>query len=87
VSAFGLFDAKNRFSELVARAGTGEDIVVTKHGRPVARIIAYADVADEAEAARRQSRSIARVRAVRARLLRRFSVEEIVEGGGAGRRP
>lgn len=40
-------DAKNRFSELVARAEAGEEIAVTRHGKPVARIIA-AEVADMA---------------------------------------
>jgi prevent-host-death family protein len=38
-------DAKNRFSELVARAEAGEEIAVTRHGKPVARIIA-AEVVD-----------------------------------------
>lgn len=35
-----LADAKNRFSELVARAESGEEIAVTRHGKPVARLIA-----------------------------------------------
>jgi prevent-host-death family protein len=34
----GVFDAKNRFSELIDRAERGEEIVVTRHGRPVARV-------------------------------------------------
>ena len=32
-------EAKNRFSELVARAEAGEDIAVTRHGKPVARLV------------------------------------------------
>jgi prevent-host-death family protein len=31
--------AKARFSEMLRRAGAGEEIVVTSHGRPVARIV------------------------------------------------
>jgi prevent-host-death family protein len=32
-------EAKARFSELVKRAQAGEEIVVTRHGRPVARVM------------------------------------------------
>jgi prevent-host-death family protein len=33
-------DAKAQFAELIRRAEAGEEITVTRHGRPVARIIA-----------------------------------------------
>lgn len=33
-------EAKAKFSEMLRRAGEGEEIVVTSHGRPVARIVA-----------------------------------------------
>ncbi len=32
-------EAKAKFSEMLRRAGDGEEIVVTSHGRPVARIL------------------------------------------------
>jgi prevent-host-death family protein len=35
----GSFDAKNRFSELLAKAEGGEEIVITRRGRPVARLV------------------------------------------------
>lgn len=34
-----VFDAKSRFSELIDRAARGEETVITRHGRPVARIV------------------------------------------------
>jgi prevent-host-death family protein len=34
----GAYEAKTKFSELIARAETGESFVVTKNGKPVARI-------------------------------------------------
>ena len=34
----GAYEAKTRFSELIARAEKGESFIVTKHGREVARI-------------------------------------------------
>jgi prevent-host-death family protein len=37
----GVRDLKTRFSEYLARASGGEEIVVTDRGRPIARIVAY----------------------------------------------
>ena len=34
----GAYEAKTKFSELIARAEKGESFVVTRNGRPVARI-------------------------------------------------
>ncbi|PIQ51885.1 MAG: prevent-host-death family protein [Comamonadaceae bacterium CG12_big_fil_rev_8_21_14_0_65_59_15] len=34
-----VFEAKNRFSELVVAAEQGEDITITRHGLPVARLV------------------------------------------------
>ncbi|HEX8262298.1 MAG TPA: type II toxin-antitoxin system prevent-host-death family antitoxin [Allosphingosinicella sp.] len=36
---FGVADAKARFSELLARAEAGETIVISRHGRPVAKMV------------------------------------------------
>lgn len=35
----GLFDAKQRLSQLVKRAGAGEEIGITRHGRLAARLV------------------------------------------------
>jgi prevent-host-death family protein len=37
-TSIGAYEAKSKFSELIARAEKGESFVVTKNGRPVARI-------------------------------------------------
>jgi prevent-host-death family protein len=37
-----LYEAKTKLSELVDRAAAGEEIVIARHGRPVARLVAYA---------------------------------------------
>lgn len=34
-----IYDAKTRLSELVERAAAGEEIVIAKAGRPVARLV------------------------------------------------
>ena len=38
----GLFEAKTHLSELVARAERGDEIIITRHNRPVARIVPVA---------------------------------------------
>ena len=35
----GAFEAKNRLSELLDAVENGEEIMITKHGRPVARLV------------------------------------------------
>lgn len=38
----GLFEAKTHLSELVARAEAGDEVVITRHNKPVAKIVPYA---------------------------------------------
>ena len=35
----GAFEAKTRFSALLEKVAAGEEVVITKHGRPVARLV------------------------------------------------
>ena len=37
----GLFEAKTHLSELVARAEQGDEVIITRHNRPVARIVPF----------------------------------------------
>lgn len=39
METIGAFDAKTKLSELLDRAARGESFQITKHGRPVARLI------------------------------------------------
>ena len=64
----GVFEAKARLSELVERAQAGGSTVITKKGKPVARIVPEpsekwdrAKVLDEAEAFRKRLKVKGRV--------------------------
>ena len=46
MSSVSVAEAKNHLSELIVRAEAGEVICVTRHGRPVAKLVA-ADPADD----------------------------------------
>ena len=51
VTQYAAADAKARFSELLERAERGEQLTITRHGKPVARLV---PVVDEAAIARRR---------------------------------
>jgi len=38
---YNLYEAKTALSQLVERAAAGEEIVIAKHGRPLARLTAF----------------------------------------------
>lgn len=48
----GASEARNTLSALLRRAEAGEEIVITRHGRPVARLISAVAVHDRVEAKR-----------------------------------
>ena len=39
MTTVSVFDAKNQFSALVARAEAGEEIVISRHGRPAVKLV------------------------------------------------
>jgi prevent-host-death family protein len=53
MQTIGAFDAKTHFSQIIEQVLTGEEFTVTKHGKPVARIVPIAAVADETMAQHR----------------------------------
>lgn len=77
VTTIGAFEAKNTFSELIERVSHGAEITITKHDRPVAKIV---PVSDGRAAAR--LRATADLRVLRERYsLAGVSVRELVAEG------
>jgi len=68
VRSVGIFEAKNRLSELVSAAESGETIVLTRNGRPVAELRPVVDEKHQA-AARLRARRALHVRADEIRAL------------------
>jgi prevent-host-death family protein len=48
--AIGAFEAKNTLGTLLDRVENGEEIVITRHGRPVARLVPNGGGIDRAQA-------------------------------------
>jgi len=66
-------EAKAQLTDLVRRAGRGEEVILTRHGQPAARLVAMAATHD---------------RATRRRLMEAISragAERIAEGASAAR--
>ena len=57
VESIGLFEAKAHLSELVARAERGEEVVITRHNRPVAKLVPISEVSPELVQRRREALS------------------------------
>lgn len=58
----GLFEAKTHLSELIARAERGEEVVITRHNKPVAKLVPITEVS--ADLVKRRRRALQRLQAV-----------------------
>lgn len=47
-----IYDAKTRFSQLVDRVADGEEIIIARAGRPVARLVPWREPATSRKAGR-----------------------------------
>ena len=75
----GAFEAKTRLSELLALVEEGEEVTITKHGRPVARLVPMAT----APVRRDWSEFWRRVDERRVKLPPGFSIKDAIEEGRA----
>ena len=83
----GLFEAKTRLSELIARAGRGEEVIITRHNKPVAKLVPISEVSPELVARRRQA--LVELQAIGREMIARggpITVEEILQWRDEGRK-
>jgi prevent-host-death family protein len=52
VRTVGVFEAKNRLTSLIDEVETGQEVVITRRGKPVARLTPYVSGFDRARARR-----------------------------------
>jgi prevent-host-death family protein len=62
MTEIGAFEAKNKLSELLDRAENGEEVVITRRGKPVAKLVPIGGRRDveKARAAAQRIRELAR---------------------------
>lgn len=77
-----VFEAKNRLSELLAAVAQGEEITITRHGSPVARLVALGTSAQPSrEQHQRVSGAMQRLRALGAGAVLGCTVQQAIEAG------
>jgi len=77
----GVYEAKTHLASLLERVERGESFVITRHGKPVARLVAA--VAHDGQAVRQ---ALARLDARREALERRgVRLEDLLENGESAR--
>jgi len=76
----GTFEAKNRLSELLDMVERGEEVTITRHGKPVARLVAPNDGAEHKEKARQAVEKILQLRK-QAKPLGDLTIKELVNEG------
>ena len=75
--ALGAFETKNRFSELLNRVDRGAEFTITKHDRPVARLVPALPQTKD-----RRKKATAELRALRERYsLKGLSVRSLIDEG------
>lgn len=83
MESIGIYEAKSKLSELVERAESGREVVITRHGKPVAKIVpAQAEQAIDRAALFREIKALRRT----IRLKKPLSLREIREAIEWGRR-
>lgn len=78
----GAFEAKNTLGALLDRVEQGEEIVITRHGKPVARLVPNEGRVDRSQAQAAAERIRARAQALPPR---QFHWEELKADRDAGR--
>jgi len=77
----GIYDARSRLSELVERVEAGEEVILTRRGQPVVRMVrAEAQARNKARAA-----AVKRIRALRRRMNLHITQAEIRRALAKGR--
>jgi len=72
----GAFEAKTHLSTLLDRVARGEEVVITKHGKPVARLVSAAQIDRE-----RVNDAFERLKLLRKRTLGGLSWQALRDAG------
>lgn len=77
----GIYDARSRLSELVDRVEAGEEVILTRRGQPVVRLVR----AEDARRSKARAAAVQRIRALRKRMNLRISRAEVRRAIAKGR--
>lgn len=82
MKSVAIYEAKARFSELLAAVQAGEEVSITKHGKPVVKMVAVPSGEDAAEAQKaRVKAAFARLAELRKGVVLEGNIKEIIAKG------
>lgn len=81
MDAIGLFEAKTHLSELVARAERGEEVLITRHNKPVAKLVPVGRTARGA--AQRRGAALAALQSFERIAVKGVTIKELIDVGRA----
>lgn len=87
MESIGLFEAKTHLSELIARAERGEEVIITRHNKPVAKLVPINEVSPELY--QQRLKLLAELQDIGRRMVERggpITVDEILQWRDEGRR-
>ena len=82
MESIGLFEAKTHLSELIARAERGEEVVITRHNKPVAKLVPIGRSPDEDT--QRRWAALDALQAFEPIALPEVSLSELISAGRTG---
>ena len=88
MESVGLFEAKTHLSELIARVEAGDEVIITRHNKPVAKLVPITTEISP-ELYRKRLEILAELQAVGREIAKRggpITVEEILSWRDEGRR-
>ena len=77
----GIYDARSRLSELVGRVEAGEEVILTRRGQPVVRMVR----AEEETRSKARAAAVKRIQALSKRMNLRISRAEVRRAIAKGR--
>ncbi|MEM1040727.1 MAG: type II toxin-antitoxin system prevent-host-death family antitoxin [Pseudomonadota bacterium] len=79
----GTYEARNQLSSLLDKVEAGEEVTITRHGKPVAKLVKAED--DEAAVVARRREAVKRIRELRESLpkdtLKGLSIKDMINEG------
>lgn len=82
MKAVPVYEAKNRFSELIAAVEHGDQVTITRRGVPVARLVAEAaEASDTSSQRQRVASALERLRQIRSGLVLEGDLKAIARDG------
>lgn len=77
MTAIGIYEAKSRFSKLVKQVESGQEVVLTRRGKPVAKLV-RANSSSNVDNSAAVNEIIALSKTLR---VRRFDLRKVIESG------